>query len=127
MEHTWLIPLAGVTLPTQNSRMHHMKRARLIHDIRELARMVSLGERNRLGLAEATEPRAVTLTLIRGPGQKMLDSDNAIAALKVVRDSLQCKDGAGWIVDDSPRWAKVAYGPQERGLQPGVTVTVTEP
>jgi hypothetical protein len=107
-----------------------MERARITKDVREWARMVSLSERHRLGLPPATEKRSVHMVLIRGPGQKLLDDDNAIAALKVARDALQCDTarhlGAGWIVDDSERWAKVTYGPQRGGSAPAVEVTVTD-
>jgi hypothetical protein len=57
----------------------------------------------------------VTLTLVRGwqgtrRWQRLMDGDNAVAAMKGARDGLI---DAGWLVDDSSRWL-AAYEVRQR-------------
>jgi hypothetical protein len=70
--------------------------------------------------------RTLTLTLLRGKGQRFLDVDNAIAALKPCLDAAV---DAGLIAGDSPKLARVLYAPeglaQERSAKPGVRMVVT--
>lgn len=110
------------TLPTPNSRMHWSDRSPLVAQIRTAVAVQARIKRIALRVPVAIDKRSLRLQLIRGKGQKLLDPDNCVAALKPVVDGL--KD-AGWIVDDSQKWLEYSAD-QARGKQPGVVVTVEE-
>lgn len=110
-------------MPSPNSPgMHWAKKARLIREARNLVGCLARLERTRMKLSKATSPATVHLVLVRGKGQRILDSDNAVGMCKVIRDSLI---DAGWLVNDDPKHLLDYTVTQERGPNPAVRVEVT--
>ncbi len=118
---TFTISLVGCMLVSPNSRMNRWTKARFTRDLRHLAKMIGISERNRQNLPPADAPKRLLLVLIRGPGQKLYDDDNLAGACKALRDGIV---DAGWLVNDSPQWCTATYG-QERGPVPLLRVSVT--
>jgi len=52
-----------------------------------------------------------------GQGFRPYDADNLIGGFKPILDLLKAKTGAGYIVDDSPKWLELEFK-QVRGLEP---------
>lgn len=116
-------------LPTPNQRLHHFARHSRVSNVRTAVAMQA-GSRRMLWRVPEAEPgrRArVRLTLVRGPGQRLLDPDNAVAALKPVLDGLgpvgRPGGGSGWLAGDSPALCRLAVD-QTRGDRPGVRVEI---
>lgn len=107
-------------LPTPNSRIHYMRRAAWTKQIRQDAQLAIRSAMNAAKVERATGYRRLTMTLVRGPGQHMLDMDNAIAGMKPILDSCAHKD-VGLITGDSLAEVMVTYR-QERGAAPMVWV-----
>lgn len=116
-------------LPTANSRLHWAKRAALTKQAREVVTAQARAKRLRNGpvwavgtriVPEATGRCYLHMTLIRGKGQRMLDHDNAVSAMKPVIDGLV---SAGWLKDDSFKWLQYDAD-QRRGPEPAVEVCI---
>lgn len=83
--------------------------------------MLALSARQEAKQPPASQFREVSLVLCRAKGQRILDADNAITAMKPIVDGLKA---AGLIVDDSPKWVSVAYAQERRPEWRGVIVEV---
>jgi len=70
-----------------------------------------------------TGKRRVFLTRIYSGGQREFDGDNLPAGLKGPRDALV---KAGYLIDDSPRWAIVHYHQRKDDHLRGVEVVIEE-
>lgn len=123
---TFVVPVPE-RLVTPNSRLHWAAKARMVHSLRADVSVVARVERMRQSVRTAVhgEKRAVHLLLVRGKGQKLLDMDNCVGALKPVLDGLR---DAGWIYDD--RESHLDYRVSQRKdnvLGPVVCVEVSLP
>jgi hypothetical protein len=120
---TFTIPIPQ--LVSGNVRLHWAERARRVRLIRGQVALLATSERTRLGRRRATTSCALTLTLIRGKGQHLLDVDNMYAALKPVLDGLV---DAGWLVDDRPGWCVyTANQARDNAVGPAVIVQLDDP
>jgi hypothetical protein len=120
------VPLPS-KLPTLNRRISWQQRAREVRKLRALAEMAAIrarvqmpprGDLSRVALQQ----RHVTLTLLRGPRQPLMDLSSWVEGAKGVVDGLS---DAGLIVDDSPQWATFDYRQEiDRERGPAVVIEV---
>lgn len=116
--HTFVLPLP-CALPTPNSRLHWAARAKLTRTLRNTSRIIAQSVRH--DWARPTGRVHITLTLLRGKGQKFLDVDAVPAALKPVLDGLV---DAGWARDDHPKWLRLTTAQARTSGPPAVRVSV---
>jgi hypothetical protein len=125
--YAFVIPLP-TAMVTPNSRLHWAARARQVAQSRQTTRTIASQFRTLQGVAAARsgEQRGVTLTLVRGKHQRILDEDNCVGALKPILDGL--KD-AGWIYDDrrSSLWPYTVSQLKDNAVGPCVMVEVAIP
>jgi Holliday junction resolvase RusA-like endonuclease len=119
---TLSIPLLS-RLPSPNDRLHHMERARMVKQARDMSRLMIRSEMARLNIDDATGPRRLTVTLLRGKGERMLDADNAYGCCKSVLDA--CVDARLLLSDDVKGLTSYRVN-QTRGDKPAIAITITE-